>query len=432
METEKKFFSKESLGGKAVIIGVLILLMLIPVSMVKSLISEREGNKDAEQTEMGWKWGGSQQLTGPVLVLPFSMDDEAKSKGLAYFLPDNYTVSGVIEPEERIRGIQTVLSYQSNMDVRGQFLFPDYTKLNLNPSQILWNEAYLILGISNLQGIKNKLIINVNGQPQEVSPGVGKNDIMDSGLTIKVNLDPADTKKVYDFDFKIILNGTDGLHFLPVGKQTSVNLKSVWKSVAYTGDFVPTENTDIENGIDAHWDVFDYNRNFTQMWIGANRNFNDLRLGVDLLLPVDHYQKTMRSAKYAILFISLTFLVFFMVELLSKKRIHPIQYLLVSFALVLFYCLLLAFSEHIGFAISYAVSAIAIVSLITLYSHTIFKSKIQTIYMGVFLSILYIFLYVVIQLEDMALLLGSVGLFIALATVMYVSRKVDWYKKEEK
>nr|WP_297167949.1 cell envelope integrity protein CreD [uncultured Dysgonomonas sp.] len=432
METTKNFFRNQTLTTKIVIVVVLTLLMLIPIGMVKSLIQEREGNKLAEQTEMSNRWGGRQLLTGPVLVLPLKKD--INEKGIAssfiYYLPDEYKVTGDIKPEERTRGIQKILSYQSAMHFEGKFVSPDCSKLAIDQSTILWDEAYVVMGISNLQGVKNKIVFNLNGSPQEILANVGDNDLIRSGVMVKMPLSSADMVKSYNFDFDLVLNGTDGLHFLPIGKQTSVHLKSTWKSVAYTGDYVPTEKSDIKDGIDAQWDIFDYNRSYTQMWVGKNDSFGSNKLGLDLLLPVDHYQKTMRAVKYAIMFIALTFLVFFMVELLSKKRIHPVQYLLVSFVLILFYSLLLALSEHIGFDWSYLVSALAIVLLITAYSHSIFKSKKETVFMGIFLSGLYVFLYVVIQLEDMALLLGSIGLFIALATVMFVSRKINWYKDD--
>lgn len=432
METTKNFLKNQTLTAKIVIVVVLTLLMLIPIGMVKSLIKEREGNKQAEQTEMGSRWGGRQLLTGPVLVLPYKQDINEKNapSNFIYCLPEEYNITGDLKPEERTRGIQKILSYQSAMHIDGKFIFPDCSEIGVDASLVLWDEAYLVMGISNLQGIKNKLVLTIDGNPQEVLADVGGNDLIKSGVRVKMPLSPEEVGKSCNFNFDLVINGTDGLHFLPIGKQTNVHLKSTWKSVAYTGDYVPTEKADIKNGIDAQWNVFDYNRTYTQVWTGKNDSFGSTKLGVDLLLPVDHYQKTMRAVKYAIMFIALTFLVFFMVELVSKRRIHPVQYLLVSFALILFYSLLLALSEHIGFDWSYLISAMAIIALITAYSHSIFKSRKQTLFMGMFLVVLYVFLYIVIQLEDMALLLGSIGLFIALAIVMFVSRKINWYKDD--
>lgn len=428
MESMKSFFNRNTIASKTIVITVLTFLMLIPIDMVRSLVMERQGNKNAEQTEMGWKWGGKQQLTGPVLVVPYVKS--GNNVDMAYFLPDEYNVNGDIVPEERTRGIQKVLNYQSKMAVNGQFQFPDIEKLGIKASQVLWDDCYLALGISNLQGIKNKIVFNVNGKPREIISGELQNGVIKSGLKIKKQLDP-NTRNVSKFDFDLLLNGMEGLYFLPVGKQTSIHLTSSWKSAYYTGDFVATEKADVKDGIDAKWDIFDYNRNFVPMWTGENEDFNKSVIGLKLQLPIDHYEKTLRAVKYAILFIVLTFLVFFLVELLGKKRIHFVQYLLVSLALVLFYTLLLAFSEHIGFNWSYIVSAFAIIILITAYSHSIFKEKKQTVLMGVFLVILYTYLYIVLQQEDMALLLGAIGLFIALAAVMFALRKVNWYENKE-
>lgn len=432
METTNSFLKKGSTLLKAFIVGILVLLMLIPVTMVKSLVTERQNSSESVREEITAKWGGQQQITGPILVIPYqkSKGEEHKYEtGYAYFLPDDYKIDGEIFPEERSRGIYEVMCYKSDMKISGNFNFPDVGQLNLNPDTVLWKDAFLLLGIPDLQGIRNKIVFNVNGQSQEVLASVSRNDIISSGLTVKMPLEPEE-KKIYKFDFNLSLNGSNGLYFTPIGKQTSVHVTSDYKPVTFIGDFLPnTRNLD-GPGFDAQWDIFDYNRNYAQMWVGPNMELRSSTLGVDLLLPVDHYQKNMRSAKYAIMFIALTFMVFFIVELKSRKSIHPIQYLLVSFALVLFYSLLLAFSEHIGFDLSYLVSALAIISLITAYSWSIFKNKKETFFMGIFLTVLYSFLYVVIQLEDMALLLGSVGLFIALASVMYASRNVNWEKKE--
>ncbi|MDH6307750.1 inner membrane protein [Dysgonomonas sp. PFB1-18] len=431
MDTKKSFLKQNTITGKTIVIGVLTLLMLIPISMVKTLITERQGNKDAEQTEMGWLWGGRQTVTGPVMAVRYIPADAPKEVRTAYFLPDEYAVGGNVKPEERTRGIQKILNYQAEMNISGQFGFPDVEALGINPSQVLWNESYLMLGIPNLQGIKNKIDFKVNGQSLEIEPSVPHNDIISSGLTIRMALNP-EQKEVAKYNFDLVLNGTEGLYFLPIGKQTNIHLTSTWKSVEYIGNFVPAEKADVSAGIDARWDIYDYNRNFTQMWKGKNEGLEQSKLGIDLELPVNHYEKTLRAVKYAIMFIVLTFLVFFLVELLGKKRIHAVQYLLVSLALILFYTLLLAFSEHIGFDWSYLISALAIVLLITAYSHSIFKQKKQTIFMGIFLTVLYVYLYVVLQQENMALLFGAIGLFIALAAVMYALRKVDWYKEDEK
>lgn len=427
MKIMKKILNRNSVSSKAIIIGILTLVLIIPVGMLKSLVKERQENKNAEQTEMGWKWGGKQQVTGPILAIPYKENSNVTKT--IYLLPNEYNVDGDIKPEERTRGVQKVLNYQATMKIDGEFPFPEIGKLGIDSSQILWDKCYLMLGIPNLQGIKNKILFKVNNEALQAIPSVPENEIIDSGITINYALKP-ENREPFQFSFDLILNGTEGLYFLPIGKQTSIHLRSDWHAVEYTGNFVATEKANVKDGIDAKWEIFDYNRNFTQMWIGANQNLSSSVLGLDLELPMDHYQKTLRAVKYAIMFIVLTFLVFFMIEMLGKKRIHPIQYFLVSLALILFYSLLLSLSEHIGFDKSYIISALAIIILITAYSQSIFKDRKQTFFMGLFLTLLYTFLYVVIQLEDMAFLLGSIGLFIALAAVMYTSRNVNWYKED--
>lgn len=417
---------------KVIVVAVLIVVMLLPINLVKSLVEERESNERAVQDEISQKWGGRQKVSGPVLVLPYQTGMDKNQNPVvsyAYFLPDEFKVDGDINTEERSRTLFKTLVYQSNLNISGKFSLPDYAKLNIRQEQIRWDDAFVLIGISYLQGIKNKVVFNVNGKSQSVQPGVKNNSFIESGLTVNMPVDPSTLS--YDFNFDLALNGSEGLYFVPVGKESSVHLKSAWKTVSFDGNFLPSGRTIGAEGFDAKWDVFDYNRNYVQMWVGDNEVIKSSTLGVDMKFPVEKYQMTMRSVKYAIMFIVLTFVVFFLVELLSRKRIHPVQYLLVSCALVIFYTLLLALSEQLDFHISYLISAFATTALITAYSTTMFKNIRQTAMMGAFLSGLYIYLYIILQQESLSLLFGAIGLFVALATVMFVLRKVNWYKNED-
>lgn len=412
---------------KVIVVAVLVAIMLFPINMVSTLIEERENSQKEVQNEISQKIGGVQQITGPVLVLPYLT--EANKINYSYCLPDDFLVKGNINTEARQRTLYKTLVYQSDLAINGSFSFPDFDKLNIKQEQVQWNDAFILLGIPYLQGIKNKIVFNFNGKDFDVQPGVKANTVIDSGLTVNIPIDPSVSK--FEFSFDLVLNGSEGLYITPVGKESKIHLKSPWETVAFSGDFLPGEKTVGKDGFDAQWDVFDYNRNYMQMWIGNNNLLKQSSLGVEFKYPVDQYQMTMRSVKYAIIFIMLTFVVFFLVELLSRKRIHPVQYLLVSCALVLFYTLLLAISEHLGFKLSYLISAFATVALITAYSKTMFKNIKQACMMGGFLTILYIYLYIILQLENMSLLFGAVGLFIALAIVMFALRNVDWYKKKD-
>ena len=412
---------------KVIIVAVLVAIMLFPISMVRSLIEERENSQKNVQDEISQKIGGVQRITGPVLVLPFL--NEVNKIGYAYCLPDDFRVDGNINTEARKRTLYKSLVYQSDLDIKGSFPLPYFDQLNIKQERIQWDDAFILLGIPYLQGIKNKVVFNLNGKDFDVQPGVKGNSVINSGLTVNVPIDPSVSK--FEFGFDLVLNGSQGLYITPVGKESKIHLKSPWETVSFSGDFLPGEKTMGKDGFDAQWYVFDYNRNYVQTWIGNNDILNKSSLGVEFKYPVDEYQMTMRSVKYAIIFIMLTFVVFFLVELLSRRRIHPVQYLLVSCALILFYTLLLAISEHLSFGLSYLISAFATVALITAYSKTMFKNIKQTCMMGIFLAMLYTYLYIVLQLENMSLLFGAVGLFIALAIVMFVLRNMDWYKKKD-
>lgn len=417
---------------KIVVVAVLVAVMLLPINMIRNLIEDREQNLQAAQDDITSKWGGSQHITGPVLVLPYEASVDKNGNPIiaySYYLPDDFRVDGNINTEERSRTLFNTLVYQSDMKISGKFALPDYAKLSIKPEQVRWQDAFILLGIPYLQGVKNKIEFNMNGKELAVQPGVKSNSLIDSGVTVNMPIDPS--VQNYEFNFDLGLNGSEGLYFTPIGKENRIHLKSPWSTVSFNGDFLPSDRVINNEGFDANWNVFDYNRNYVQMWTGSNDIIKTSSLGVDLRYPVDKYQMTMRSVKYAIMFIVLTFVVFFLVELLSKKRIHPIQYLLVSCALVLFYTLLLAISEHLSFGLSYLISAAATTLLITAYSTTMFRNVKQTVIMGLFLTVLYAYLYIILQQENMALLFGAVGLFIALAIVMYVLRKVNWYKNEE-
>ena len=417
---------------KIIVVAVLVVVMLLPITLIESLIEEREQNQSLVQDDISTKWGGNQQVTGPVLVLPYESGAVEANKNpiirYAYFLPDSFNVDGELKTEERKRTIFKTLVYQSNLKINGKFSLPDYGKLNIRPEWIKWEDAFVLIGVADMQGIKNKIDFKVNGKPQRVEPGVKQNTAISSGLTVNMPLN-AETKD-YNFDFVLSLNGSEGLYFTPIGKESRVHLKSEWNTVSFDGNFLPTERTINDSGFEATWDVFDYNRNYVQSWIGENEMLKSSTMGVDLKFSVDQYQMTMRSVKYAIMFIVLTFVVFFLVELLSKKRIHPVQYLLVSCALTIFYTLLLAISEHLSFGLSYLISAFATTLLISTYSITMFKNMRHAGMMGLFLIGLYAYLYIILQQESMALLFGAVGLFIALAIVMFVLRKVEWYKND--
>ena len=426
---------------KIAVIGVLVLMLLIPTSMLQSLIQEREQTRNQAVAEVSAKWGGEQVLGGPVLTVPYLIalkDDKGNAQlpviAYAHFLPDDLQFDGDVRSEQRNRGIFVVMLYNTRLTIRGSFKKPSVDALGISPGAVQWYKAFLSVGISDITGIRDVIRFKINDRVVAAEPGIPSDDILSSGVSIPIALD-ADT---YRFEGAINLNGSTQLSFLPFGKQTSVRLRSPWATPSFTGSFLPDQRTVSAGGFGASWKVLQFNRNFPQQGLG---NFlsrpgdpaqgNSSAFGVKLLLPVDEYQKTMRSAKYGILFVILTFVAFFFIEILDRRRIHPIQYLLVGFAICLFYLLLLSISEHISFDWAYLIGGGVILTLITFYVRYVFQNLRLTMLFSAVLTLLYGFFYSLLQLEDYSLLLGSFGLLLILGVVMYLTRHVNWYRAYE-
>jgi inner membrane protein len=424
---------KNSITIKLISIGILILIMLIPTTMIESLIQERQNTMDNAVAEVSSKWGNAQIITGPVLTVPYKAYKKAEDGKIievtdyAHFLPEKLNINGNLTPEMRYRGIYEVVVYNSKLSFNGNFISPNLRDWNIPENQIIWKDAFIGLGIPDMRGIEQKIILKWNEQSLFFNPGIDSKDIMESGVSVKVPLAISDTVKIYNFSFNLSLNGSADLDFIPLGKETNVQLQSSWSSPSFDGAFLPDKREVNDKGFKATWNILHLNRNYPQQWRNAEFKVDQSFFGVKLLVPVDEYQKTTRSAKYAVMLIALTFLLFFFSEVLNKKRIHPVQYLLVGIALCIFYSLLLALSEHINFNLSYLISSIAVIALITVYSLSIFKNKRMSGLMCMILIILYAFVFTILQLEDYALLMGSIGLFIVLAVIMSLSRRINWY-----
>ncbi len=438
---------KSSITIKLITIGILILLLLIPVSMVKDLIREREYRQNDAIKEVSSKWGEQQTIKGPVLTVPYKTftkvyEGEKSDKykvvetiEYAHFLPDNLNIKGDISPEIRYRGIYEVIVYNSKIKIYGDFSTPSFEEWKIKEDNIIWEDAFISLGLSDLRSIQKNISIKWDNQQFYFNPGIVTNDVINNGISTKLPIvKEASIKTKHEYSLDINFNGSTSLNFIPLGKLTTVNINSTWKSPSFIGAFLP-DNREINNdGFSAIWEILHLNRSFPQSFRGSIHAINESSFGVNLIVPVDEYQKSLRSAKYAVMFIALTFLIFFFVQILNKVRIHPIQYIIVGLALCVFYTLLIALSEHIAFNFSYLISSISIIGLITSYARSIFSNKKLTVIIGLILILLYLFIYSIIQMEDYALLMGSIGLFIVLAIIMYLSRKIDWYdiKTEEK
>jgi len=439
---------RNSVTIKLISIGILILILLIPTSMLQSLVRERQDLFENTIDELSSKWGNRQTIGGPVLSIPYLTPVKDDKGNIEYwthyvhFLPEELNINGKILPEKRHRRIYVVVLYKSILHIEGKFGIPDFAAAGVDAAACQLDKAFISTGISDLRGVNDNINCSINGKNYLFGPGIPTHDVLESGISFNF---PVDSTKEIPFSFDINLNGSSRLAFLPFGKVTNVNLSSPWNTPSFEGSFITDTNTVNDSGFVANWKILQLNRNYPQQGTGSfisknkgNNNYmpddNTYRgdddyssFGVRLLLPVDEYQKTMRSVKYCIMFIIITFLTFFFSEVLNKKRIHPIQYLLVGFAICLFYVLLLSISEHLSFGLSYLTGCVSIIILISFYAKYVFRNNKLTAIFSFLLTLLYGFFYSLLQLEDYSLLLGSIGLFIILATIMYLTRKVNWY-----
>lgn len=428
---------KNGIFFKISMIIIIIFLLLIPTAMIKDLIHEREMTQRTAIKEVSSKWGEEQTLSGPIVSIPYyryikqfskkdSIEKTVQIKEHIHFLPDELNIEGDISPEKRYRGIYEIVVYNSKLNFSGVFNNIRIKDLDIPMKDILFDKAYISIGISDLRGIEKQIDLNWNEDVSLFNPGTVTNDILLSGINSRISIANIDSSS-YKFSFSLDLKGSQQLYFVPVGKVTNVKMKSIWNNPSFNGSFLPDSREVSEAGFVANWSILNLNRNFPQTWIGNHHRIASSSFGVDLLLPVDSYQKSIRSIKYAILFIALTFIVFFFVEISKKIFIHPIQYILVGLALIVFYSLLLSFSEYMQYNIAFIISAFLTLLLISGYVKAILKSINLTILITGILFILYSFIFVIIQLQDYSLLIGSIGIFLILSLVMYYSRKIDWY-----
>ncbi len=432
MENTTSFLDRNRLLIKGFLIGFLILLMLIPAAFIGNLVRERQERQTQVVEEVSSKWATAQTVTGPVLIVPYNYTYKGADEKLItqrkmlHLLPETLCISGDVSPEIRKRSLYQVMLYRSALKLDGAFAPAQLAALGIEPQNIFWNEAHILLGITDARGLEEEVTLNwPGGGVRKLEPGMPENGALSTGLSIPVAFDPAAGAA---FTLSLKLRGSAALSFTPTGKNTEVRLRSPWPHPAFDGKYLPDTSAEIgKDGFAAHWKILSSSRAFPQVWKDNKVGIESAAFGVRLIQPADGYVKTERSVKYAILFIALTFIVFFFLEILQKRQVHPLQYLLVGFALCIFYTLLLSISEYTGFNTAYAIAAVATVSLIGCYVWSVFRSGATALGFTAALGGLYGYIYILIQLEDYALLFGSIGLFVILAILMYASRKIDWY-----
>ncbi|EMN45147.1 cell envelope integrity protein CreD [Leptospira weilii] len=436
------FNIQSSIGLRILILAAMLAVFLIPINLVSSLIFERQSRAGEAVEEIGSKWGGKQKVSGPFLVIPYQKLEEREEENKdgkkvivkvtvyeeMYFLPEKLDLEARLNAEKRKRGIYEAVLYNGNLMFQGIFRRPTVSDFPWNTENIFWGDAKVVVAISDSKGIGSDIELILAEKEKTFQPGASLRNFQ-SGVHLKTNL--LELKSPLTFQIKIPIQGSDSMHLVPVGKESKIRISSNWKDPSFEGNFLPKERNISENGFQATWESSYFSRNYPQVISSDEGGTLDIMessgCGVRLIVPVDHYLKLERSIKYSILFIAASFALFFLLEILGGKILHPLQYLMIGFAMIVFYVLNLSLSEHLGFVISYTVASLAVSSLIFYYATSVLQSKKRGLIAGVYYLGLYSFLYVVLSSEDYALLLGSVAVFVFLALLMHLTRKINWY-----
>ena len=459
----KSLIERHSTIFKVVVVGILTLFLLIPLGMIKSLIYERLETNRSAISEISSKWSGEQIITGPCIVIPYVQELVQKEKRELVrknllLLPEKLNVNAEAKVETRKRGIYDVTVYSSELLLSGTFNMKELAKTGIKPENMYLNEVRVIMGISDLKGIRESVLLQIGDEKLNFEPGISvenlnsesnlpkevyypeiekqisapnlSDGIFSAGLNVKLDsmiINEISNESI-PFSISLSLNGSQGLFIAPIGKTTTANVQSDWSTPSFGGDFLPEDSEVADDGFNAQWKVIDLNRSYGQT-VNADNSTEISKMassvfGVKFIQSVDQYQQNIRSVKYAVLIILLTFVIVFFIEVLKNKSVNPFQYLLVGLALVLFYSLLLSLSEVWGFNLAYIVAATMTTGLIILHMSSILKSSQQGLLIGLLLAFLYIFVFILIQMESYALLVGSLVLFCILAIIMYYSKKL--------
>ncbi len=428
---------------KMAVTGVLALILIIPLSAIQGIVAERQNISAGVLREIQSTGVGSQTLTGPILIVPYRMktmnavvDEKTKkttmvpdyTNGQAHFLPEVLAIKTRAGTEVRHRGIYDALLYNAQQAITGSFAVPANFGLATAPNVTYeWYEPYVLIGISDPRGIRGTPRFKWDGRERDMKGGTLNTSIRTGVHAPLGQLAPSHT---YVFDLDLSLQGTEHIDYVPVGKQTSITMQSEWPHPSFFGQFLPESRTITDGGFNAVWRTTHLASGIEDMMSECLRGkCQQISLmGVSFIQPVNVYLETERAAKYGFLFVLFTFAFFQLFELMKKLAIHPVQYGLVGIALAMFFLLLTALAEHIPFARAYGIASASCVALLGFYVSFVLRSVRRAAGFTTALSLLYGALYVLLQSEDMALLLGACLLFAILAVVMIVTRKVDWHR----
>jgi inner membrane protein len=422
--------------AKVLGVGLLALLMLLPLWKVQSLVEERQGMRQAAIDQIAQGWGGEQVVGGLVLAVP-TLQKIAGAAGelrdvadTTLVLPDTADMSIGMAVDKRRYGIYEAPVFASTVELHGRFTAEDIAQQRQMDGAIWQNgKAELRLAVGDLRGLQEVTELRVNGKPQRFQSSAA-GFAAASAVVVPLDLEAMNGEPI-EYSVKLKLAGTQSLQLLPLARTTEVTMHAPWPDPSFIGAALPLERSVNAQGFSARWHLLDLNRKFGQSWQISDTRIDsavrDAAFGVALFQPVDVYQRNVRAGKYGLLFITMTFVAFFLFEVLKRLRVHPVQYLLVGAALTTFYVLLLALSEQIGFALAYAVAAGAVVAIVGGYAMAVLGARRAGLLLGGSLALVYAMLYVVLAAEAYALLIGAIVLVVTVALLMYLTRRIDWY-----
>ncbi|MBN2657762.1 MAG: cell envelope integrity protein CreD [Spirochaetales bacterium] len=423
--------------AKLLVTILIALLLLIPVAAIKDLMWERESRRDEAVNQVIDQWGGWQYLTGPVLAVPVREEYEQHfndrvEKGIKqhylYILPDSLKMDASMDSQVREKGIFKIELYSGDFTLTGSFTRPRNPLWDMSRSQVIWEDARLILGMGDVKGLSRDVKLDWNGDSPVFQGGTSGTSLLPEGIWAPVEIKSGGST---EFTMKVSLRGGGSIRFFPMGGETEISVKSDWISPGFTGAFIPTERELTDNGFSAGWKIQALARNYPQFWIDDNVTWQDIDgsgFGVNFVSPVDSYFKSHRAVKYSLLFIFLPFVTLFLFEIFAAGKLHPLQYIMIGLAVVIFFLLLLTFSEQMTFIAAYLIAAAGSAFLISFYTGAVLKSPVKGSIMAGLMGLLYLYLYMALASEDYALLIGSLGLFAMLAGVMIFTRKINWYE----
>jgi inner membrane protein len=437
---------------KVLMLIALILLLLIPLGMIRGLVSERGRTAASAESDIMEAWGRQLIEAGPVIAIPGIKTEEIRTKtekdGEKIELvktpftlivgPKKLDINAAFNTEVRKRGIFSVPLFYGTLALSGSF-DPSMAIAELLPNEsISLNQAELIIALSSQKGIRKINTSTWNEGELFFQPGNRGHSLVNygwdnkSGSGIYAAL-PRFENKEGAFNINIEIQGGQFIRVLPIGQDTHVSISSDWGSPSFQGAYLPGVSNISDTDFSASWDINYLSRDIPLFWkeYSSGNDYTGSLFGVNFFRSIDTYSLNTRAVKYAILFLIVPFLTLFLLEIFTKKRIHPVPYLLSGFGNAVFYLLLLSLSEQMPFYTAYLIAALAVTIMMTLYSRSLLPSWNKSWYMGLVVTISYILLYAVLNAESYALLIGSVGTFVVIALIMFLTRRLDWYGQEQ-